>query len=122
MTYALRLSDDELARYRLMAVVIDAFRGWFEIAEWPSGMRGAAWAAREAMVRAGLAAEEDLARWAAAFDEIDSWTERPQFMVGVFGAVRSAGARKTATNELETPPNRWRDMSIFRRPAGVSVR
>ncbi|HEV7830535.1 MAG TPA: methyltransferase domain-containing protein [Pseudonocardiaceae bacterium] len=72
---------------RSAGLVIDAFRGWFEIVEWPSGMRGPAWAAREAMVRAELATEKDLARWAAAFDEIDSWTERPQFMLGVFGAV-----------------------------------
>ncbi len=142
MTYALRLSDDELARYRMMAqraqaqeadlwelagltpstpdadelqarylqwhagqgndlrsgrrlaalgrsagLTIEAFRGWFEIAERPPGMRGPAWAAREAMVHSGLATEDDVGRWAATFDEIDSWTERPQFVLGAFAAV-----------------------------------
>ncbi len=72
---------------RAAGLVVDAFRGWFEIAEWPNGMRGPAWAAREAMVRSGLATVDDLARWAAAFDEIDSWPDRPEFMMGAFAAV-----------------------------------
>ncbi len=72
---------------RTAGLVVDAFRGWFEITEWPRGMRGPAWAAREAMVRSGLATQDDLARWAAAFDEIDSWPDRPQFMMGTFAAV-----------------------------------
>ncbi|MGH3695292.1 MAG: methyltransferase domain-containing protein [Pseudonocardiaceae bacterium] len=72
---------------RSAGLVVDAFRGWFEIAEWPSGMRGPAWAAREAMVRSGLATEADLARWAAAFDEIDAWPDRPEAIIGTFAAV-----------------------------------
>jgi 2-polyprenyl-3-methyl-5-hydroxy-6-metoxy-1,4-benzoquinol methylase len=72
---------------RSAGLTVEAFRGWFEIADLPPGMRGPAWAAREAMVRSGRATEDDAARWAAAFDEIDSWVERPQFMLGVFAAV-----------------------------------
>lgn len=72
---------------RAAGLVVDAFRGWFEIAEWPRGMRGPAWAAREAMVRSGLATEDDLARWATAFDEIDSWPDRPETMIAAFAAV-----------------------------------
>ncbi|MFN2478329.1 MAG: methyltransferase domain-containing protein [Pseudonocardiaceae bacterium] len=72
---------------RSAGLTIEAFRGWFEIAERPPGMRGPAWASREAMVHSGLATEDDVGRWAATFDEIDSWTERPQFMLGAFAAV-----------------------------------
>jgi ubiquinone/menaquinone biosynthesis C-methylase UbiE len=72
---------------RSAGLAVEAFRGWFEITEWPRGMRGPAWAAREAIVHSGLATQEDLARWAASFDEVDSWTDRPQAMMGVFAAV-----------------------------------
>jgi ubiquinone/menaquinone biosynthesis C-methylase UbiE len=83
---------------RSAGLTIEAFRGWFEIAEFPPGMRGPAWAAREAMVSSGLASEDDVARWAAAFDEIDSWTERPQFMLGVFAAVCRRPLEPTSTS------------------------
>ncbi|MGH3824192.1 MAG: class I SAM-dependent methyltransferase [Pseudonocardiaceae bacterium] len=72
---------------RAAGLADEEFRGWFEIVELPPGMRGPAWAARESLIADGLATEEDFARWAAAFDEIDSWTERPQFMAAVFAAV-----------------------------------
>ncbi len=72
---------------RSTALEVEAFRGWFEIWDIPPGMRGPAWAAREAMARSGLATAEDLTRWAVAFDEIDSWAERPQFILGAFAAV-----------------------------------
>lgn len=72
---------------RSAGLLVEAFRGWFQIGERPPGVRGPAWAAREAMVRSGRATHDDLARWAAAFDEIDAWVERPQFMVGNFAAV-----------------------------------
>jgi 2-polyprenyl-3-methyl-5-hydroxy-6-metoxy-1,4-benzoquinol methylase len=72
---------------RSAGLVVEAFRGWFEIGEFPPGMRGPAWAAREAMVRSGLATADDVARWAAAFDEIDTWVERPRFMLATFAAV-----------------------------------
>ncbi|MGH3672712.1 MAG: hypothetical protein ACRDSH_19115 [Pseudonocardiaceae bacterium] len=72
---------------RTAGLSIDAFRGWSVTDQLPPGMRGPAWAAREAMVRSGLATQDDLARWAAAFDEIDTWTERPRLMLEVFAAV-----------------------------------
>ncbi|HEY3894449.1 MAG TPA: methyltransferase domain-containing protein [Pseudonocardiaceae bacterium] len=72
---------------RAAGLAVEEFRGWFEIIKVPPGMRGPAWAARESLVADGLATDEDLARWTAAFDEIDSWTERPQFIGGAFAAV-----------------------------------
>lgn len=57
---------------RSAGLVVKAYRGWTQTSEIPPGMRGAAWAAREAMVNAGLANQDDLARWAAMFDEYSS--------------------------------------------------
>jgi SAM-dependent methyltransferase len=44
------------------------FRGTYLIDPVPAGMRTPPWAARDAMVAAGVATEEDVARWASAFD------------------------------------------------------
>lgn len=72
---------------RAAGLTVEEFRGWFDITELPSGMRGPAWAARESLIADGLATMEDFARWGTAFDEIDSWTERPQVMAAAFAAV-----------------------------------
>jgi SAM-dependent methyltransferase len=72
---------------RAAGLTVEEFRGWFNITEIPPSMRGPAWAARESLIADGLATEEDFARWATAFDEIDSWTERPQFIAAMFAAV-----------------------------------
>jgi hypothetical protein len=50
-------------------------------------MRGPAWAARDELVRAGLADAADVARWDAAFAALDAATERPEVGLGVFAAV-----------------------------------
>jgi hypothetical protein len=52
-------------------------RGQWQIVEPPPGVRPPAWAAREAMVEAGVASKADLARWHAAFERTDARPERP---------------------------------------------
>lgn len=48
------------------------FRGTYLIGPVLAGMRTPPWAARDAMVAAGVATEEDVARWASAFDWFDA--------------------------------------------------
>jgi SAM-dependent methyltransferase len=64
-----------------------AYRGWTVNGPAPRGMRGPAWAARDELVRAGLATAEDVARWDAAFAALDAAPERPEFTLDVFAAV-----------------------------------
>ncbi|MDI2124842.1 class I SAM-dependent methyltransferase [Yinghuangia seranimata] len=44
------------------------FQGRIDVVNPPPGMRGPAWAARDAMVEDGLASAEDIARWDAAYN------------------------------------------------------
>jgi ubiquinone/menaquinone biosynthesis C-methylase UbiE len=53
----------------------------------PPGMRGPAWAARDELVRAGLATVADVRRWDAAFAKLDRSPERPESSVTVFAVV-----------------------------------
>jgi SAM-dependent methyltransferase len=46
------------------------------------GMRGPAWAARDELVRDGLATAGDIARWGEAFASLDAASERPHFALG----------------------------------------
>lgn len=75
----------ELADRAGLSVV--ELREWFEVGEAPPGMRGPAWAARQALLDGGLATHDDLTRWALAFDDMDSWTTRPEYRMGTFAAV-----------------------------------
>ena len=50
-------------------------------------MRQPPWAARDAMVAAGLATEHDLARWAGAFDRLDAAARRPTLFAPMFVAL-----------------------------------
>lgn len=67
LSVGLRL--DELLEAAGLAVV--DFRGHIDIAEIPPGVRGPAWAARGMLVGDGLATEDDLARWNAAFERLE---------------------------------------------------
>ena len=69
---------------------VAAYRGWYNIVEPPPGVRPPAWAAREAMVSAGIAAAEDLARWEQALDRVG--LRQPTIFAPMFGAV---GRRRT---------------------------
>jgi SAM-dependent methyltransferase len=78
-----RLAD--LGRAAGLAVV--EHRGWTVSGALPRGMRGPAWAARDELVRAGLATAADVRRWDAAFALLDAAPERPAYTVDVFAAV-----------------------------------
>lgn len=75
----------ELGRAAGLAVVAD--RRWTVRDALPRGMRGPAWAARDELVRAGLASTADVRRWDAAFTRLDAVPERPEFTLDVFAAV-----------------------------------
>ncbi|GLZ45569.1 hypothetical protein Acsp06_17540 [Actinomycetospora sp. NBRC 106375] len=72
---------------RSAGLEVDAFRGWFDIQPLPVGVRGPAWAARDAMVASGIADAGDVARWGAAAAAMDDRSERPEIMIAVFAAV-----------------------------------
>lgn len=63
------------------------FRGTYLIGPVPAGMRTPPWAARDAMVAAGVATEEDVARWASAFDRFDAAVTRPTLFAPMFAAL-----------------------------------
>ena len=63
------------------------FQGRYQIAEAPAAMRPPGWAARDALVAAGLAGAEDVARWEAAFARIDAAPTRPTLFAPLFFAV-----------------------------------
>jgi len=72
---------------RAAGLVVVADRGWTARNALPRGMRGPAWAARDELVRAGLASAADVRRWDAAFARLDAAPERPEFTLDVFAAV-----------------------------------
>jgi SAM-dependent methyltransferase len=61
------------------------FRGRYAIIDVPPGVRPPAWAARDAMVAAGIATEDDLARWQAALERAD--TRKTRIFAPSFAAV-----------------------------------
>ena len=63
------------------------FRGTYLMGPVQVGMRSPPWAAREAMVAAGVATEGDVARWAGAFARCDAATIRATQFVPMFTAV-----------------------------------
>jgi SAM-dependent methyltransferase len=79
----LRLAD-RLARAGLEVV---EFRGRYLIGEPPPGVRPPGWAARKAMVTAGVASEDDVRRWDRAFQELEAAPVRPTFFAPFFTAV-----------------------------------
>lgn len=75
----------ELARRAGLTVVQE--RCWTVRDALPRGVRGPAWAARDELVRAGLATAADVRRWDAAFAKLDRASERPEYSVKVFAVV-----------------------------------
>ncbi|MGB8963870.1 MAG: methyltransferase domain-containing protein [Pseudonocardiaceae bacterium] len=66
------------------------FSGRYKILELPPGVRGPAWAAREALAQTGLAEPADIERWAAAFERADGRAARPTlFAAGFIGIGRA---------------------------------
>jgi SAM-dependent methyltransferase len=69
---------------------VAAFEGHIEVVTPPPGMRGPAWAARDALVTEGLAVPEDLVRWDEAFHHV----ERDPGDIRVFAAHFVAFGRR----------------------------
>jgi SAM-dependent methyltransferase len=66
------------------------FTGRYMITRPDPGVRGPAWAAREAIVEAGLAKPLDADRWSAAFERADSGHERPTLFLPLFIGIGRA--------------------------------
>jgi SAM-dependent methyltransferase len=66
----------------------------------PPGMRGPAWAARNALRDAGLATEADLARWEAAFARLDARLDRPWVSLPTCVAVGQRPAHDPLPEDL----------------------
>ncbi|MFP5319694.1 MAG: class I SAM-dependent methyltransferase [Acidimicrobiia bacterium] len=64
-----------------------AHRGWYDIVAAPAGLRPPSWAARQAMMEAGFATQDDVDRWGAAFERIDEEAEPRTLFVPLFGAT-----------------------------------
>jgi SAM-dependent methyltransferase len=79
--------DDLLSAAGLDVV---AYRGWYNIVNPQGGVRPPSWAARDAMVAAGIATDEDVARWGAALDRM--LPQSPTVFAPLFGAVGSRPA------------------------------
>jgi SAM-dependent methyltransferase len=79
----LRLAD-RLARAGLELL---EFRGRYFIGQVPAAVRPPSWAAREAMVAAGVATEDDVRRWDRAFREVQAAPVPATVFVPSFTAV-----------------------------------
>lgn len=66
--------------------VVD-FQGRINIIEVPPGLRPPGWAASDALVSAGLATADDVARWGAAMERMDTATPRPTIFVPLYFAL-----------------------------------
>jgi SAM-dependent methyltransferase len=79
----LRLAD-RLARAGLEVV---EFRGRYFIGSPPPGVRPPGWAAREAMLAAGVVTQADVQRWDRAFREVEAAPVPPTVFAPIFTAV-----------------------------------
>ena len=61
------------------------YRGWFNIVQPTGEIRPPSWAARDAMIAAGHATQDDVERWERAFAEMTS--VRPRIFAPLFGCV-----------------------------------
>lgn len=81
---------DELLQGAGLEVV--SYLGLTDVMALPPGVRGPAWAARDAMVEAGVVTEDELATWGRRFDELEGSGER----ITVFSPRYLAVGRRTA--------------------------
>ena len=85
--------DDNRAGLRLADRLVRAglklveFRGRYLIGQPPASVRPPSWAAREAMVTAGVATEDDVRRWDRAFQAVQGSPVRPTIFAPIFSAV-----------------------------------
>jgi SAM-dependent methyltransferase len=71
--------------------VVD-FRGTYQIVAFPPGLRPPAWAARDAMLAAGVVTGADLRRWDRELTELDARPDRPTGFLPLFTAIGRAPA------------------------------
>jgi SAM-dependent methyltransferase len=62
-------------------------RGWYQIMTPPPGMRPPPWAAREAMLAAGVVTPDDVERWSEAFERMDAGASKPTLFMPQFVAI-----------------------------------
>jgi SAM-dependent methyltransferase len=62
-------------------------RGWYQIMTPPPGVRPPPWAAREAMLAAGVVTQDDVERWSDALDRMDADAKKPTIFMPQFVAV-----------------------------------
>lgn len=74
-------------RLAAAGLAVEEFRGWFTILQPPPGMRPPPWAARDAMVEAGVLRETDLARWERDFALLDAAQPRPTLFMPSFVGI-----------------------------------
>jgi SAM-dependent methyltransferase len=63
------------------------FRGTYQIVQFPPGLRPPAWAARDAMLAAGVVTAADLERWDRELTELDASPQRPTGFMPIFTAI-----------------------------------
>jgi SAM-dependent methyltransferase len=74
-------------RLREAGLEVVEYVGRYAIFPVPPGLRPPAWAAREAMVAAGVASADDVAGWDRALSELDAAAERPTMFAPSFVAI-----------------------------------
>jgi SAM-dependent methyltransferase len=77
---------------RAVGLEVVDFRGTYQIVPFPPGMRPPAWAARDAMLAAGVVTEADLRRWDEGLTELDASPDRPTGFLPNFTAIGRAAA------------------------------
>lgn len=65
------------------------------------GVRGPAWAAREALVQAGLAEQADIQRWSSAFERADGQQDRPTMFAPLFVGIGRAPRLEIIAGRIE---------------------
>lgn len=68
-------------------LTVEAFRCNTDVMRLPPGLRPPVWAARHAMVAAGVITDDDVSRWEAAFADLDTVVPRPWAFIPTFVAV-----------------------------------
>ena len=66
------------------------YQGWYTITRIPAGVRPPSWAARHAMLDAGVASADDVARWDRAFAALEAAGEQPTIFVPMLVAIGRA--------------------------------
>jgi SAM-dependent methyltransferase len=66
---------------------VETYRSAARVMRVPPGMRGPQWAARQAMVDAGVITAADIARWDAAYDRMDRSPRRPWMFMPIYLAI-----------------------------------